>query len=668
MWAVTILDALTFGTFSSFMDLSTTLAVESLAVFSRLVLSIVSVTMSLVDDIFAVLLLEPATAMFEVAQALWNICGPVILKAFSQTAGCLLTAIPSFSTLSGSLHPLPDCSDDMANDYSCPVAYALVLAQNILNLLTSVLPFESTTPLLVMGLLSWLSRPISNTEETRADSIADTYARKCAINRSHTTAPFLGVVYILAACAGIYNQFRSDANLLSLTLILLATWFFRPTIKQWTFKLLGSMGDIERLVAQIQNDRAFRLGFLRIGSEQREQIKALNGSLMLARESENAKEGIIQGLQNRIAGMGQTINQLNNQLRNANHHRFQSEAQVARLNATVLRANSTTASLMGRINSLETALKASREDHQFDKETLQVLLDNTLSGSTSVFSNDTTDAFTICNFSVPFVLVLIDGDAYKWAGSLFKPSTNTPGAKAAQAIKDQVRKYLLKNNMLLQSRIVVRVFHNMTEGATALIGPGGGRTGTRRFADDFARDFTQSMPLFDYLDCGAGKERADSKIQEHVHLFIGNPSCHAIFLAAATDNGFARLLEQYVCDDAMRDKIVLVHPGYIIREIDALGLKAIEWSTVFQHDYMPIPSERKAAGMANAARKTKEEMEVATTKFVWQNTWKELGRFRNLARGGATGVVQKVEGKGSGVNDADIAAIDGGDGEVFELD
>lgn len=285
MWPVLILNALAFGTFSPFVAFITALTVKSVAMFSNLVLSMASVTVALVSSFFTTLVLEPAVITVEIAQVLRNACGSVISKVFFQITGFFFMAIPSFSSSFESLHSLPDCSNDVANSYSCAKSYMLVLAQNTLNLLALVLPFESTIPLLTMGLLSWLSRPIGNAEETRADRMADKYARKCAINRSHTTAPFLGIVYILAACTGLYDQLRSDSNSLSLTLMMLAIWFFRPVIEQWTFKSISPLSDIERLVTQIQTDKAFGLGFLQLGSQQREQIRELNESLTVARDS-----------------------------------------------------------------------------------------------------------------------------------------------------------------------------------------------------------------------------------------------------------------------------------------------------------------------------------------------------------------------------------------------
>lgn len=74
---------------------------------------------------------------------------------------------------------------------------------------------------------------------------------------------------------------------------------------------------------------------------------------------------------------------------------------------------------------------------------------------------------------------------------------------------------------------------------------------------------------------------------ENFHLFLSTPNCHAIFVAACLDNGFARMLEQYSNHTLARQKIVLVSPGYMAIEIQKLGLTETQWPTVFAHRNPP---------------------------------------------------------------------------------
>jgi len=45
----------------------------------------------------------------------------------------------------------------------------------------------------------------------------------------------------------------------------------------------------------------------------------------------------------------------------------------------------------------------------------------------------------------------------------------------------------------------------------------------------FFKGFVQAHPLFDVIDVGAGKEKADHKLREHLDLFLRNPQTTKIF-------------------------------------------------------------------------------------------------------------------------------------------
>lgn len=114
----------------------------------------------------------------------------------------------------------------------------------------------------------------------------------------------------------------------------------------------------------------------------------------------------------------------------------------------------------------------------------------------------------------------------------------------------------------------------------------------RQDMNTFRRQFTEADPLFDFFDCGTGKERADVKIKENFHLFLSNPYCEHLFLATCTDNGFARMLEPYRYND-VRDKITMVRAGYVCREIANLNLSSVAWPDVFA-DRAPPQSDAAA--------------------------------------------------------------------------
>ncbi|KAL2417858.1 hypothetical protein ABEF95_002185 [Exophiala dermatitidis] len=197
----------------------------------------------------------------------------------------------------------------------------------------------------------------------------------------------------------------------------------------------------------------------------------------------------------------------------------------------------------------------------------------------------------------PFVVVLVDGDAYKWHPDLFLNSSHVPGNSGAEAsspgglaasqIRTEVIKYILKQDgtIPITSKVITRVFCNYGYEQKFLNRQ---RARSAQIAlRDFAVQFTEKIPLFDYFDAGRGKERADDKIRENFHLYLSTPNCHAIFLAACLDNGFARMLEQYSNDPLAYQKIVLVTPGYMALEVQKLGFKQVMWSNVFATKAMP---------------------------------------------------------------------------------
>lgn len=73
----------------------------------------------------------------------------------------------------------------------------------------------------------------------------------------------------------------------------------------------------------------------------------------------------------------------------------------------------------------------------------------------------------------------------------------------------------------------------------------------------------------------------NARYLENFHLYLSTPNCHAVFVAACLDNGFARMLEQYSNHPLAHEKIVLVTPGYMGLEIQRLGFKQVTWSNVF---------------------------------------------------------------------------------------
>ena len=135
----------------------------------------------------------------------------------------------------------------------------------------------------------------------------------------------------------------------------------------------------------------------------------------------------------------------------------------------------------------------------------------------------------------------------------------------------------------LHSKIVARVFFNASS-QRGKLGKDGLRSTPALYT--FMIQFSETHPLFDFLDCGSGRERADSKIKQNFELFIDNPYCRAMFLAVCYDGGFVRMLEPYQYADDAVTKVVLIKAGQVALGFTSVPLfKFTEFKSVFQELY-----------------------------------------------------------------------------------
>jgi hypothetical protein len=135
----------------------------------------------------------------------------------------------------------------------------------------------------------------------------------------------------------------------------------------------------------------------------------------------------------------------------------------------------------------------------------------------------------------------------------------------------------------LHSKIIVRVFFNAGSHRGKL-----GKDGLRGTAagHEFIIQFSETHPLFDFLDCGSGKERADTKIRQNFELFIDNPYCRAMLLAVCYDGGFVRMLEPYQHSEDALNKICLIKAGQVAPGfLSVPRFKFTEFTSVFHELY-----------------------------------------------------------------------------------
>lgn len=90
------------------------------------------------------------------------------------------------------------------------------------------------------------------------------------------------------------------------------------------------------------------------------------------------------------------------------------------------------------------------------------------------------------------------------------------GMQGAQRLRTEVMKYILAHESTIppHSKVVARVFYN----GRAMLGERV-QNGKRQYTqlEAFMVKFAETQPLFDFLDCGGGKERADDKIRGWLH-------------------------------------------------------------------------------------------------------------------------------------------------------
>lgn len=625
-----VLDTMTFGTFSPTMGVLKMLIVQNLTTIAGLLFIYFHVVLTAMKNAchLSIQYMCSTTGM-DVSNLVYrttsNLSTTMVLL---KTNPCVLEDELNFFTgtaqCSDSNLPTPTSSIQHAaqppkfDNYKA-FFHAIASTQSFLSGLSLIMLFDVVILLLAVAALFWLYRYVSGTGGNRQYRILSTLGTSNA-------SEFPGYAYLIAAYSGFYHAlgYLSESYI--------AAWIFKYVAEEQMSKQIDIPQTVPEMVARIRLDRQHIKQLLEDKHRQESQFDALNAELAKARLTGHKLDHDAQELREALSKRESLINQLQSQVKSLSQKRQKEQnkttasqqQQIAALNDTVSRERSSMMLLTMELNDLKgqcAELSEAKMETQFENELLKC---------TSTGSGLCSNTSVLSRFAVPFVLVLVDGDAYSWATSHFAQNRYAPGAIAAQAIKNEVQQYLIENRtrIPIQSRIAVRVYKNINGADMTSIRAGRHARGQ---TTDFLRDFGQSMPLFDYIDSGRGKERADSKIQETTHLFIANPCCHAIFLATATDNGFARLLEQYACDDEARGKIVLVHPGYIAHEIEALHLQAVQWPSVFQDRALPAEARQKAAYLAATEAKRARDKEIAAVRTVVEDV-SGLGAFRDLSR------------------------------------
>lgn len=147
----------------------------------------------------------------------------------------------------------------------------------------------------------------------------------------------------------------------------------------------------------------------------------------------------------------------------------------------------------------------------------------------------------------------------------------------------------------------------------------------------FAHGFTQRRGLFDFVDVGPGKERADFKIKgldfflrycfgelltysliECLDLFVNDFQCKHIIVGACQDAGYAPYLSNFASDSAIRDKISLIEGGTMHASFKDLGFprKPLKLENVF------APAKKVVTGTSMLPSSVRQEATASSRQHI----------------------------------------------------
>ncbi|KAK4077221.1 hypothetical protein Purlil1_12435 [Purpureocillium lilacinum] len=206
-----------------------------------------------------------------------------------------------------------------------------------------------------------------------------------------------------------------------------------------------------------------------------------------------------------------------------------------------------------------------------------------------------------------FAVVLIDGDCMPFKDELVRRGLNggkDTASMLVHAVKEGAKSQFPATAPYLQ--VIVRVYANAKGLASAY--DKANLPDESLSLNNFIRGFNMGNALCDYVDAGDGKECSDEKLKgKRLHamshlknlnsdpqnqaifqLHIGDVHCQQVLLGASADNGYARLLEPYLSNEAASAKIYLLDGPPFAREMaeirDRLRTFAVD---VFRSQRLP---------------------------------------------------------------------------------
>ena len=227
--------------------------------------------------------------------------------------------------------------------------------------------------------------------------------------------------------------------------------------------------------------------------------------------------------------------------------------------------------------------------------------------------------------------MLIDADADDY---LFRENFLNKGLEGGKRAADElyagIVDYLKSINVNANGlEIVVRAYASFSGLQVACT-----KKGLLRFDGhirNFAQGFTQRRGLFDFVDVGPGKERADTKIKgldfllrysvgglltdsiiECLDLFVNDFQCKHIIVGACQDAGYAPYLSKFASDAAIRDKVSLVEGGTMHASFKVLGFPR----EPFKLENVFAPAKEVVTGMSMPSSSAGQQATASSREHV----------------------------------------------------
>lgn len=186
----------------------------------------------------------------------------------------------------------------------------------------------------------------------------------------------------------------------------------------------------------------------------------------------------------------------------------------------------------------------------------------------------------------------------------------------------------------LTSRVLCRIYANVRGLGDVLVRTGA--VATIEDFEDFVRGFTRAKSLFDFIDVGAGKDRADEKIigpclhpalrdktlteeTENFKIFSQDYHCRKLLFGCSHDNGYARVLEEYSDKSEIVSKVILLEGVPFEKELLPLPYGTKKFPGIFRDSKLvalgagvPAPGRsRQPPGMNLAASSKVDHVSTA---------------------------------------------------------